>query len=90
MLGAIPSERRQTGGRLRKRANTIEKGGSSVLKQMETLLERRDLRSADRANMTTMLRNVRKGAPLSDQEKQQLWAYIGRYLGTGEKNSHPG
>jgi hypothetical protein len=61
-----------------------------VVEQMETLLQRKDIRSADRANMTTMLRKARKGTALSAQERQQLWAYIGRYSGVGGADSHPG
>jgi hypothetical protein len=51
-----------------------------VVERLEILAKRRDLRSADRANVRTMLRKVRRGDSLSYQEKQNLWAYIDRYL----------
>jgi hypothetical protein len=51
-----------------------------VVDRLELLVKRRDLRSADRANMQTMLRKLRRGGELSYQEKQNLWAYIDRYL----------
>ncbi|MGI8967817.1 MAG: hypothetical protein ACR2GA_01775 [Chloroflexota bacterium] len=48
----------------------------SDIKQM---LARRDLRSADRANMNSMLRRLNKSEALSYQERQNLWAYVKRY-----------
>jgi hypothetical protein len=51
-----------------------------VVERLEILAKRRDIRTADRANMQTMLRKVRRGGTLSYQEQQNLWAYIDRYL----------
>jgi hypothetical protein len=56
-----------------------------VVDRLELLVKRRDLRSADRASMQAMLRKVKRGGDLSYQEKQNLWAYIDRYL-----NRRPG
>jgi hypothetical protein len=50
---------------------------------IEGLLARRDLRSADRANLRRMLEGVKKGRPLDYQDRQNLWAYIDRYSLTG-------
>lgn len=58
-----------------------EDGG--VVEQLERLANRRDVRTADRANIRTMLRKVRGGLPLSYQERQNLWAYIDRYRDEG-------
>jgi hypothetical protein len=49
------------------------------LKQIEDLVGRKDIRSADRANLKTMLAKLRQGQALTYQERQNLWAYIVRY-----------
>lgn len=49
------------------------------LTTLEELLERPNLRSADRANLVTMAHKVRAGETLSYQERQNLWAYCNRY-----------
>ena len=61
---------------------SVMNGGKklTVVEQLEQLVKRRDLRTADRANIQTMLRKVRTGLSLSYQEKQNLWAYVNRYL----------
>lgn len=46
---------------------------------IERLLELQNLRSADRANMKTMLKKVRGGNPLDYQQRYNLWAYVSRY-----------
>ena len=46
----------------------------TIVEKLSRLLERKDLRSADRANMVTMLKKLRKGHDLSYQERQNLWA----------------
>lgn len=46
---------------------------------VESLTHRREIRSADKANLKRMLGQMKKGQPLSYQERQQLWAYISRY-----------
>lgn len=50
-----------------------------VVEELKDLVNRKDLRSADRANMRRMLDRLKHGQPLSYQEKQNLWAYISRY-----------
>lgn len=47
--------------------------------KLAELVKRRDLRSADRAHMETMLRRARAGQSLTYQEQQNLWAYFNRY-----------
>lgn len=47
--------------------------------QLENLVSRANVRSADRANADTMLRKVRKGDRLTYQEIVNLWAYCNRY-----------
>ncbi|HEX6507252.1 MAG TPA: hypothetical protein VF221_06430 [Chloroflexota bacterium] len=46
---------------------------------IESLLRSKDLRSADRANLRTMLKKLKRGNPLDYQERYNLWAYISRY-----------
>ena len=49
------------------------------MKELNELVNRKDLRSADRANMRTMLDKLKHGRQLSYQERQNLWAYMNRY-----------
>lgn len=49
------------------------------LRTLDALLRLDRLRSADRANMAHMHRQLRKSRPLSYQERQNLWAYANRY-----------
>jgi hypothetical protein len=49
------------------------------VQKLRELVERKDLRSADRANMVTMLAQLKKGRPLDYQQRQNLWAYFNRY-----------
>ena len=51
----------------------------SDLEVLRQLAQRKDIRSADRANLRVMLQKIDRGAALSYQERQNLWAYIGRY-----------
>lgn len=53
------------------------------MKELQELLKRKDLRSADRANMTTMLKKLHGGNTLNYQEKRNLEAYVTRYAMTG-------
>lgn len=46
---------------------------------IEAVLKERNLRSADKANMETMLKQVRRGNPLDYQQRYNLWAYVSRY-----------
>lgn len=59
---------------------------NDAVRAIELLLKQRDLRSADRANMQTMLKQVRRGSLLDYQQRYNLWAYVSRYTnrdGTG-------
>ncbi len=49
---------------------------------IEDLLANKSLRSADRANLDTMLRQVRRGNALDYQQRYNLWAYVSRYSRT--------
>lgn len=49
------------------------------LDQLEQLLTRKDLRSADRAFLAIMRKKLRKGDELSYQEQQNLYAFFNRY-----------
>jgi hypothetical protein len=46
---------------------------------IELVLKEKGLRSADRANMETMLKQVRRGNALDYQQRYNLWAYVSRY-----------
>jgi hypothetical protein len=46
---------------------------------IESVLKLKSLRSADKANMETMLKQVRRGAALDYQQRYNLWAYVNRY-----------
>jgi hypothetical protein len=47
--------------------------------EIERVIKLRGIRSADRANLKRMLEQLRRGTLLSEQERQNLWAYIARY-----------
>lgn len=49
------------------------------MEELERLAKSKNIRTADRANIRSMLDNLRKGKKLTYQEVQNLWAYIGRY-----------
>lgn len=51
---------------------------------LETVLKVKTLRSADKANMQTMLKQVRRGIPLNYQQRYNLWAYVSRYTPQSE------
>lgn len=46
---------------------------------IESVLKLKGLRSADKANMETMLKQVRRGTALDYQQRYNLWAYVSRY-----------
>lgn len=50
-----------------------------AVNELRELLTRGDLRSADRANLRTMLKKVEVGRGLTYQERQNLNAYQTRY-----------
>lgn len=49
------------------------------MKDLQDLLKRKDVRTADRANMRTMLKKLQDGDTLSYQERVNLEAYVNRY-----------
>jgi hypothetical protein len=49
------------------------------MKDLEELVKRKDIRTADRANMRCMLQQLRQGRSLTYQERQNLNAYLTRY-----------
>jgi hypothetical protein len=49
------------------------------MKDLEELVKRKDIRTADRANMRRMLQDLRQGRSLNYQERQNLAAYLSRY-----------
>jgi hypothetical protein len=51
----------------------------TVLQELELLAGSKDIRSADRAVIRTLLRKVQRGQQLDYQERQNLWAYLVRY-----------
>jgi hypothetical protein len=61
-----------------------DRGG--LMKDLQELLQRKDLRSADRANMRTMLKKLQGGDSLNYQERVNLDAYVSRYT-LGAKTS---
>ncbi len=49
------------------------------MSQLEELLRRKDLRSADRAVARSWLRKLQGGEPLNYIETQSMWACLSRY-----------
>jgi hypothetical protein len=54
-----------------------------IQQEIESLLKRPNLRSADRANLRRMLETVRRGRPLTTQDRENFWAYRTRYVRAG-------
>lgn len=50
--------------------------------EIDRVIKLRGIRSADRANLKRMQAQLRRGVLLSEQERQNLWAYIARYSST--------
>ncbi len=50
-----------------------------AVQAIESVLKLKGLRSADKANMETMLKQVRRGTALDYQQRYNLWAYVNRY-----------
>jgi hypothetical protein len=50
--------------------------------EIDRVIKLRTIRSADRANLKRMREQLRRGVLLSEQERQNLWAYIARYSAT--------
>ena len=58
---------------------------ADAVRAIEAVLKVAGLRSADKANMQTMLKQVRRGTPLDYQQRYNLWAYVSRYSARGDK-----
>lgn len=50
-----------------------------AVQAIESILRLKSLRSADKANMQTMLKQSRRGNALDYQQRYNLWAYVSRY-----------
>jgi hypothetical protein len=55
---------------------------SELRQEIERVIKLRGIRSADRANLKRMLDQIRHDQLLSEQERQNLWAYLARYSTT--------
>lgn len=52
---------------------------SMNVEELEKLVKRAGVRTADRANMQRMLKKMKAGQALTTQERENLWAYVNRY-----------
>ncbi len=52
---------------------------TELMRDIERIIGSKGVRSADRAYMETMLRQMRQGNALTYQERVNLWAYLNRY-----------
>lgn len=52
---------------------------TDLQREIERVIKLKTVRSADRANLKRMLGQIRDGKLLTEQERQNLWAYIARY-----------
>lgn len=50
-----------------------------LLREIELLARRPDIRSAERANMRRLIAKAHAGQRLAPNEREQLWAYVKRY-----------
>lgn len=66
-------------GRGRRAMNTTTQLNQAFVRDLEALLKREDVRTADRANIRTMLSKQQGGGALTTSERQTLWAYLDRY-----------
>lgn len=60
----------------------MAKSDSELHQEIERVIKLRGIRSADRANLKRMLDQIRHDQLLSEQERQNLWAYLARYSTT--------
>jgi hypothetical protein len=60
----------------------MAKSDSELRQEIERVIKLRGIRSADRANLKRMLDQIRHDQLLSEQERQNLWAYLARYSTT--------
>jgi hypothetical protein len=51
------------------------------MQELQELAKRKDIRSADRAQIRNFVKKLHKGHELSYAERQNMWAYITRYRG---------
>lgn len=49
------------------------------MEELGELAKRKDIRSADRAQIRNFVKKLRKGQDLTYAERQNMWAYIMRY-----------
>ena len=47
--------------------------------EIAAILQSGPIRSADRAQLRRLLDEIKRGRPLTYQDRQNLWAYIDRY-----------
>lgn len=52
---------------------------AELIGDIERIIRSKGVRSADRAYMQSMLRQMREGNSLTYQERVNLWAYLNRY-----------
>jgi hypothetical protein len=60
---------------------STDAGGEEVgrIRALQNLVQRPEVRTADRASMQSMLRKLRRGEELTYQERMNLFAYFNRY-----------
>jgi hypothetical protein len=68
--------------------DSLQSSHMDIIAELRHVIDRRDVRSADRANMRVMLNKLQHGESLSYQERQNLWAYIERYSRQPESPTH--
>ncbi len=52
---------------------------SKLVRDIERIIGNKGVRSADRAYLQAMLRQVRDGSTLNYQDRVNLWAFLNRY-----------
>lgn len=58
------------------------------MEQLQEIVKQKDVRSADRAAMRSLLRKMRARQNLSYQERQNLTAYLQRYANHGNRSDN--
>ncbi|GAC1474037.1 MAG: hypothetical protein PVSMB7_28670 [Chloroflexota bacterium] len=58
---------------------TGQTGDVPFAQELRSLLKDKEVRTADRANIQTLLDSVNEGRGLTNQERQTLWSYLDRY-----------
>jgi len=54
-------------------------GNISYAGELKAILKRKDVRTADRGNIETLLDRIKANKPLTTQQRQVLWSYLERY-----------